>query len=49
VLTTFIGTGTDDKSFGVELTAFRTTVDAKAFAPPAGAKIVDVTQLQPRA
>jgi hypothetical protein len=47
VLTTFIGTGTDDKSFGVELTSYRTTVDPKAFKPPAGAKIVNVDQLQP--
>ena len=48
LLTTFIGTGTDDKSFGVELRAYRTTVDPKAFAPPAGAKIVNVDQLQPK-
>jgi hypothetical protein len=49
VLTTFSGVGTDDKKVGVELTKFSTTVDAKSFAPPAGAKIVDVENLTPPA
>jgi len=46
VLTTFAGTGTDGSTFGVELSKYSTTVDPKAFVPPAGAKIVDVNHLQ---
>ena len=47
VLTTFSGIGTDDKKVGVELTKFATNVDAKSFAAPAGAKIVDVETIDP--
>ena len=47
VLTTFTGVGTDDKKIGVELTKFSDKVDAKSFAPPAGAKIVDVQNIDP--
>jgi hypothetical protein len=47
VLTTFRGLGTDGSNVGVELASFSTTVDAAAFAPPKGAKIVDVGQLAP--
>lgn len=46
VLTTFTGVGTDNKKIGVELTTFSGKVDEKAFVPPAGAKIVDVQDLQ---
>jgi hypothetical protein len=46
VLTTFTGVGTDNKKVGVELTKFTGKVDEKAFVPPAGAKIVDVQDLQ---
>jgi hypothetical protein len=46
VLTTFTGVGTDNKKVGVELTKFSSKVDAKAFVPPAGAKIVDVQDIQ---
>jgi hypothetical protein len=47
VLTAFTGVGTDNKKIGVELTKFATKVDEKAFVAPAGAKIVDVQDLQP--
>jgi hypothetical protein len=47
VLTVFRGTGTDGSQVGVELKKFSTTVDAAAFAPPKGAKVVDVGQLNP--
>lgn len=46
VLTTFTGVGTDNKKVGVELAKFSSKVDAKAFVPPAGAKIVDVQDIQ---
>jgi len=46
VLTTFTGVGTDNKKIGVELTKFASKVDEKAFVPPAGAKIVDVQDIQ---
>lgn len=46
VLTTFTGVGTDNKKIGVELTRFSSKVDEKAFVPPAGAKIVDVQDIQ---
>jgi hypothetical protein len=45
VLTAFSGVGTDDSRVGVEMTSYSTTVDAAAFAPPKGAKVVDVTEL----
>jgi hypothetical protein len=46
VLTTFTGVGTDNKKIGVELTKFAGKVDEKSFVPPAGAKIVDVQDIQ---
>jgi hypothetical protein len=45
VLTAFSGTGTDGSRVGVELASYSATVDPAAFAPPAGAKVVDVTAL----
>jgi hypothetical protein len=45
VLTAFSGTGTDGSRVGVELTNYSATVDPAAFAPPAGAKVVDVPAL----
>jgi len=45
VLTEFSGVGTDDSRVGVELTGYSATVAATAFAPPAGAKIVDVAAI----
>ena len=45
VLTSFSGVGTDDSHVGVELSSYSATVDAAAFAPPKGAKVVDVTEL----
>jgi hypothetical protein len=46
VLTTFTGVGTDNKKVGVELTKFSGKADEKAFVAPAGAKIVDVQDIQ---
>jgi hypothetical protein len=46
VLTTFTGVGTDNKKIGVEMQKFVTTADPKAFAAPAGAKVVDVDNLE---
>jgi hypothetical protein len=48
LLGSFEGTQNDGKRAGVELTSFKDTADAKAFQPPAGAKIVDVQQIQPK-
>jgi hypothetical protein len=45
VLTAFSGVGTDDSRIGVELHTYSTTVNQAAFAPPAGAKVVDVAEL----
>jgi hypothetical protein len=45
VLTEFVGTGTDGSKVGVTLAKYGTTVNAAAFAPPKGAKIVDVNSL----
>jgi len=45
VLTSFTGTDGDGSHKGITMTSFSTTADATAFAPPPGAKIVDVTQL----
>jgi hypothetical protein len=47
VLTVFTGLGTDNKKIGVEMTKFTDKVDAKSFVAPAGAKIVDVDNLDP--
>ncbi len=45
VLTTFSGVGTDGSMVGVKLASYSATVDASAFAPPKGAKVVDVDQV----
>jgi hypothetical protein len=47
ILASFSGTSTSGDSLSVELTGYSETADPAAFAPPAGAEIVDVTQLQP--
>jgi hypothetical protein len=47
VLASYHGTSVGGTEIGVEMTKFSETVDAKAFAPPKGAKIVDVGQLEP--
>lgn len=47
VLTSFTGSDTSGDHKGVTMTSFSTTADAASFKPPAGAKIVDVTQLAP--
>jgi hypothetical protein len=45
MLTAFSGVGTDDSRVGVELASFSTTVNVAAFAPPAGATVVDVAAI----
>jgi len=45
-LASFTGTDTSGKKLGMVMTSYSTTVDAKSFQPPAGAKIVDVDQIQ---
>jgi hypothetical protein len=47
VLASFIGTSTDGEKASIELTKYSTSVDTSAFAPPSGAKIIDVTQIEP--
>jgi len=47
VLASFSGESTTGEKHFIELTKYSTSADAAAFAPPAGAKIVDVTQIQP--
>jgi hypothetical protein len=47
VLASFNGSLQSGEKAGVELTKYSGTADPSAFVPPAGAKIVDVTQLQP--
>jgi hypothetical protein len=47
ILASFSGTSTSGETISVELTGYSETADPSAFAPPAGAEIVDVTQLQP--
>jgi hypothetical protein len=47
ILASFSGTSTSGETLSVELTGYSETADPSAFAPPAGAEIVDVTQLQP--
>jgi hypothetical protein len=49
VLASFSGTSTAGEVKAIELTKYSDTADAAAFAPPEGAKIVDVTQIQPNA
>jgi hypothetical protein len=48
LLASFEGTQNDGQRAGVELTSYQDSADAKAFVPPAGAKIVDVQELQPK-
>jgi hypothetical protein len=48
VLAAISGKRSDGDSFDVTLTKFSTTADPKLFQPPAGAQIVDVTQIQPK-
>jgi hypothetical protein len=45
VLAAFSGTTVDGKTSAMELVKFETSVNPAAFAPPKGAKVVDVTQL----
>lgn len=47
ILASFSGTSGDGTKASIELTKYSTSVDASAFAPPAGAKIVDVTAIEP--
>jgi hypothetical protein len=47
ILGSFSGTSTTGEHRGIELTRYSGTVDVSLFAPPAGAKIIDVTQIQP--
>ncbi|HEX6870539.1 MAG TPA: hypothetical protein VF163_05525 [Micromonosporaceae bacterium] len=47
ILASFSGTSTTGEKVSIELTKYSTSADASAFEPPAGAKIVDVTQIQP--
>jgi hypothetical protein len=45
VLAAFSGTTVDGKTSAMELVKFQTSADPRAFAPPKGAKVVDVTQI----
>jgi hypothetical protein len=45
ILASFSGTSTGGESIAIELTKYSTAVDAAAFAPPAGANVVDVNQI----
>jgi hypothetical protein len=47
ILSAFSGTSTKGEKAEIELVKYSTTADAKALAPPDGAKIVDVTTLEP--
>jgi outer membrane lipoprotein-sorting protein len=47
VLAAFTGTTTEGVEASIQLTNYSTSADAKAFAPPAGAKIVDTSVIQP--
>jgi hypothetical protein len=49
VLASFTGSDTDGVHKGIEMTSFKTTADAASFAPPPGAKVTDVTQIDPQA
>lgn len=46
VLAAFSGTSTSGETISIELTSFSTSADPTAFEPPAGATIVDVTQIE---
>jgi hypothetical protein len=45
-LASFTGTDTSGQKLGMTMASYSTTVDAKSFQPPAGAKIVDVDQIE---
>jgi len=47
ILGSFTATSTAGERVGIELTKYSDAADVALFAPPAGAKIVDVTQIQP--
>ena len=47
VLASFSGTTAEGEKASIDLTKYSTSVDTNAFAPPSGAKIVDVTQIEP--
>lgn len=47
ILASFHGTSTEGETLGIELTKYSGSADPSAFAPPAGAKIIDVDQIQP--
>jgi hypothetical protein len=47
VLASFTGTSISGEKKGIEMTKYSTSADEGAFAPPAGAKIVDVTTIEP--
>jgi len=47
ILASFTATSTSSEYKAIELTKYSDTADPSAFEPPAGAKIVDVTQIQP--
>jgi hypothetical protein len=47
VLASFSGTNTDGKHASIEMSSYSDSADPAAFAPPAGAKIVDTTKIQP--
>jgi hypothetical protein len=47
ILASFSGTTTSGEKAEIELVKYSATADAKALAPPDGAKIVDVTTLEP--
>jgi hypothetical protein len=47
ILASFSGTTVEGEQAAIELVAYSASVDATAFEPPTGAKIVDVAQIQP--
>jgi hypothetical protein len=47
ILASFSGTSTTGEHKAIELTKYSGSADAAVFAPPAGAKVVDVTQIEP--
>jgi hypothetical protein len=49
ILASFSATSSAGEEKAIELTKYSDTADPSAFEPPAGAKIVDVTQIQPPA
>lgn len=46
VLASFSGTSTNGETVALEMTSFKESADPSAFEPPAGAKIVEVDQIQ---